>query len=139
LEKRVDYLTLRTGRKIELPFNVLIVFSTNLEPAELVDEAFLRRIRYKIEVTDPSYEEYRQIFHGQCKAKNVPYEEDALIYLLQEHYIKPNRPVRGCHPRDLLEEVINISHFNGKDPVLSKEMIDLAWSSYYVDLGQKPT
>ncbi|NLE76739.1 MAG: ATP-binding protein [Chloroflexi bacterium] len=135
LEKRVDYLTLRTGRKIEVPFDVLIVFSTNLEPAELVDEAFLRRIRHKIEVKDPTFEQYRQIFRRECKAKGVPYQDEALVYLLQEHYIKPKRPLRGCHPRDLLEELVNIARFAGQEPALTKEMIDLTWDSYYVDLN----
>ncbi|MGC8837257.1 MAG: ATP-binding protein [Anaerolineae bacterium] len=136
LEKRVDYLTLRTGRKIEIPFDVLIVFSTNLEPAELVDEAFLRRIRHKIEVKDPTYDQYREIFRRECQAKGIPYREEALVYLLQEYYIKPGRPLRGCHPRDLLEELVNIARFSGQKPALTKELIDLAWASYYVDLDE---
>ena len=139
LEKRVDYLTLRTGRKIEIPFDVLIVFSTNLEPAELVDEAFLRRIRHKIEVKDPTYDQYREIFRRECQAKGIPYREEALIYLLQEYYIKPGRPLRGCHPRDLLEELVNIARFSGQRPALTKELIDLAWASYYVDLDEHKT
>lgn len=139
LEKRVDYLTLRTGRKIEIPFDVLIVFSTNLEPAELVDEAFLRRIRHKIEVKDPTYNQYREIFRRECQAKGIPYREEALIYLLQEYYIKPGRPLRGCHPRDLLEELVNIARFSGQKPALTKELIDLAWASYYVDLDEHKT
>lgn len=139
LEKRVDYLTLRTGRKIEIPFDVLIIFSTNLEPAELVDEAFLRRIRHKIEVKDPTYDQYREIFRRECQAKAIPYREEALIYLLQEHYIKPGRPLRGCHPRDLLEELVNIARFSGQKPALTKELIDLAWASYYVDLDEHKT
>ena len=139
LEKRVDYLTLRTGRKIEVPFDVLIVFSTNLEPAELVDEAFLRRIRHKIEVKDPTYDQYREIFRRECQAKGIPYREEALIYLLQEYYIKPGRPLRGCHPRDLLEELVNIARFSGQKPALTKELIDLAWASYYVDLDEHKT
>lgn len=139
LEKRVDYLTLRTGRKIEIPFDVLIVFSTNLEPAELVDEAFLRRIRHKIEVKDPTYDQYREIFRRECQARGIPYRDEALVYLLQEYYIKPGRPLRGCHPRDLLEELINIARFSGQKPALTKELIDLAWASYYVDLDEHKT
>jgi len=137
LEKRVDFLTLRTGRKIEVPFDVLIVFSTNLEPAELVDEAFLRRIRHKIQVHDPTFDQYRMIFQRECEAKGVPYQEEALVYLLQEHYVSADRPLRGCHPRDLLEELANIARYTGKEPALTKELIDLAWDSYYVDLNQK--
>jgi len=137
LEKRVDFLTLRTGRKIEVPFDVLIVFSTNLEPAELVDEAFLRRIRHKIQVHDPTFDQYRVIFQRECEAKEVPYQEEALVYLLQEHYVSADRPLRGCHPRDLLEELANIARYTGKEPALTKELIDLSWDSYYVDLNQK--
>ncbi|MBN1965541.1 MAG: ATP-binding protein, partial [Anaerolineae bacterium] len=87
LEKGVDFLTLATGRKIEVPFYVLIVFSTNLEPRDLVDEAFLRRIRHKIEVGDPSYEEFREIFRRVCESKRIPYDDKGLAYLLQEWYI----------------------------------------------------
>ncbi|MGQ9584212.1 MAG: ATP-binding protein [Anaerolineae bacterium] len=137
LEKRVDYLTLRTGRKVEIPFDVLIVFSTNLEPADLVDEAFLRRIRHKVEVKDPTFEQYRAIFKRECEARGIAYREEALVYLLQEHYIKAGRPLRGCHPRDLLEELGNIARYAGKQPALTKELIDLAWDSYYVDLNQR--
>lgn len=137
LEKRVDYLTLRTGRKVEIPFDVLIVFSTNLEPADLVDEAFLRRIRHKVEVKDPTFEHYRAIFKRECEARGIAYREEALVYLLQEHYIKAGRPLRGCHPRDLLEELGNIARYAGKQPALTKELIDLAWDSYYVDLNQR--
>ena len=86
LEKRIDYLTLHTGRKIEMPFDVLIVFSTNLEPKELVEEAFLRRIRHKIYIGDPSYEQYREIFRRMCRAKGMVYDDRALAYLLKEHY-----------------------------------------------------
>src|SRR5512142_838905 len=78
LEKRVDFLTLVTGRKIEVPFDTLVVFATNLAPADLVDEAFLRRIRYKIHVTDPTWEEYREIFRRECRERGVPYESHAI-------------------------------------------------------------
>lgn len=134
LEKRIDYLTLHTGRKIEVPFDMLIVFATNLEPKELVEEAFLRRIRYKIEVSNPSYEQFREIFLRMCQAKGVPYDDQWLAYLLQEHYIKKNRVMRACHPRDLLDELVDISNFINVPPRLSKEMIDKACDAYFVEL-----
>lgn len=134
LEKRIDYLTLHTGRKIEVPFDMLIVFSTNLEPKELVEEAFLRRIRHKIQVGNPSYEQFREIFRRVCRAKGVPYDDRALAYLLQEHYIKKKRPVRACHPRDLLDELIDIASFVNMPPRLSKEQIDKACEAYFVEL-----
>ncbi|MBN1661051.1 MAG: ATP-binding protein [Anaerolineae bacterium] len=134
LEKRYDYLTLHTGQKIEVPFEVLIVFSTNLEPRDLVDEAFLRRIRHKIEIGDPSFDTYREIFRMECDRRRISFEEDSLTYLLREHYIKPNRPLRGCQPRDLLDEVVDIARYKNVAPTLSKEMIDKACRAYFVKL-----
>ena len=133
LEKRIDFMTLHTGRKFEVPFEVLIVFSTNLEPQELVDEAFLRRIRHKIEVKDPTWEEYAEIFRRVASSKNVSFTESALAYLVREHYIKPKRPPRACHARDLLDQIIDIANYMSVSPTLSKELIDRAALSYFVD------
>ncbi len=134
LEKRIDFLTLHTGRKIEIPFEVLIVFSTNLAPKDLVDEAFLRRIRHKIEVKDPNWDEYREIFKRMCLLKNIALDERALAYLIQEHYIKARRQPRACHARDLLDQIIDISGYLNVSPTLSKELIDRAADSYFVEL-----
>jgi len=137
LEKGVDYLTLHTGRKIEVPFDVLLIFATNLEPRELVDEAFLRRIRYKIEIRDPSFEQYREIFRRICHTRGVPYDERGLAYLLQERYIKPAISLRACHPRDLVDHLVGIARFQSIPPRLTPELIDKAWEAYYVDLRGK--
>jgi len=134
LEKRFDYLTLQTGGTIEIPFDMLIIFATNLEPRDLVDEAFLRRIRHKIEIQDPTFEEYREIFRQVARSKNIPYNEQALAYLLQEYYIKPNRPLRSCQPRDILDQLTDIARFRGLSPQLTTEFIDQACSGYFVDL-----
>ena len=134
LEKRYDYLTLHTGQKIEVPFEVLIVFSTNLEPSDLVDEAFLRRIRHKIDITDPTFEEFREIFRRECAGHNIAFNEEVLGYLLHEYYIKPNDPMRACHPRDLLDEIVDICHYRGVAPLLTNELIDKACRAYFVDL-----
>lgn len=134
LEKRVDFLTLHTGRKIEVPFDLLIVFATNLAPKELVDEAFLRRIRHKIQIEDPTWEEYRQIFRNVCQQRGVPYSEQGLAYLMREHYAKRNRPKRGCHPRDLVEQLKDIASYLDVEPTLSKELIDQACETYFVEL-----
>jgi predicted ATPase with chaperone activity len=134
LEKRIDFLTLRTGRKLEIPFDVLIVFSTNLAPRDLVDEAFLRRIRHKIEVTDPSFEEFREIFKHVCESKGVPYDERALGYLLQEYYIKRRAKLRAVHPRDLIDQLLDISHYMNVEPRLTKDLIDRACQAYFVEL-----
>ncbi len=134
LEKRVDYLTLHTGRKIEVPFDVLIVFATNLAPKDLVDEAFLRRIRHKIEIQDPSFEEYREIFQRICAERGVPYDERGLAYLLQEQYIKSDYPMRACHPRDIVDQLCDIARYLNVPPVLSKDLLGRACASYFVEL-----
>ena len=134
LENRVDYLRLHTGRKVEVPFDVLIVFSTNLPPKDLVDEAFLRRLRHKIEVGDPSFEEYREIFKRVAQDKHVEYNDQGLAYLLQEWYIKRNRKLRASHPRDLCDQILDISSYLAVPATMSREMIDNAGKAYFVDL-----
>jgi len=134
LENRVDYLTLHTGRKVEIPFDVLVVFSTNLPPRDLVDEAFLRRLRHKIEIGDPSYEEYREIFMRVSQQKGVQYNDQALAYLLQEFYINCNRKLRASHPRDLCDQILDIARYLAIEPAMNKEMIDRAAQAYFVDI-----
>jgi predicted ATPase with chaperone activity len=134
LENRVDFLTLHTGRKIEIPFDVLVVFSTNLPPRDLVDEAFLRRLRHKIEIGDPSYEDFRQIFQRVAQAKRVQYNDQGLAYLLQEWYIKRNRKLRASHPRDLCDQIIDIALYRGVQPAMTRDLLDLAAQSYFVEL-----
>jgi MoxR-like ATPase len=134
LENRVDYLTLHTGRKIDVPFDVLVVFSTNLPPRDLVDEAFLRRLRHKIEIGDPSYQEYREIFRRVAQTKGVQYSDQGLAYLLQEWYIKRQRKLRASHPRDLCDQILDIARYLSTDPVMTREMIDRAAQSYFVEI-----
>ena len=134
LEKRLDFLTLRTGRQIEVPFEVLIVFSTNLEPRDLVDEAFLRRIRYKVEIGDPSFEEFREIFKRICRSRKIAYSDEGLAYLLQEYYIKPQANLRACHPRDIVDELIDVAKYREVEPKLSPELLDLACTNYFVNI-----
>lgn len=132
LEKRYDFLTLQTGKKIEVPFDVLIVFSTNLEPRDLVDEAFLRRIRYKINVPNPSWDEYRTIFQRNCAQRHVPYDEEMFKYLVLEHYVKVKREPKSVHPRDLLDQILDIARYMQKEPRLEKELLDAAVDAYFV-------
>jgi predicted ATPase with chaperone activity len=134
LENRVDYLTLHNGRKVEVPFDVLIVFSTNLPPKDLVDEAFLRRLRHKIEIGDPNYEEYREIFKRVAQGKKVEYSDQGLAYLLQEWYIKRNRKLRASHPRDLCDQILDISSYLSVPPTMSRDMLDRAAKAYFVDI-----
>ncbi len=134
LENRIDFLSLHNGRKIEIPFEVLVVFSTNLPPRDLVDDAFLRRIRHKIEIVDPTYEEFKEIFRRMADTKKIPFDEKGLAYLLQEWYIKRNRKLRANHPRDILEQILDISAYLNVEPVMSKDLLDRACESYFVDL-----
>jgi SpoVK/Ycf46/Vps4 family AAA+-type ATPase len=134
LENRIDYLNLHTGRKLEVPFDVLVIFSTNLPPKDLVDEAFLRRLRHKIEVRNPSYDEYREIFKRMSITKNVEYTDAGLAYLLQEWYIKRKRNLRASHPRDLCDQIIDYARYVNQEPALIKELIDQAAESYFVEV-----
>lgn len=134
LENRIDYLSMHTGRKIEVPFDVLVIFSTNLPPKDLVDEAFLRRLRHKIEISDPSFDEYRDIFKRVAAQKGVTYSDEGLAYLLQEWYIKPERKLRASHPRDLCDQIVDIAKYLSLDAVMSKELITKAAESYFVEL-----
>jgi predicted ATPase with chaperone activity len=134
LEKRHDYLTLHTGKKIEVPFDQLIIFSTNIEPKQLVDEAFLRRIRYKVEVNNPSPQEYREILRRICMNKGVPYSDDGLRYLLESEYPKRNVEMRACHPRDLIDQLVDIARFTRTQPSMSRELLAAACKSYFVEV-----
>lgn len=126
LEKRVDFLTLHTGKKFEIPFDQLVVFSTNLDPKELVDEAFLRRIKYKIEVHNPDEAAYVEIFRRVCQTAGIPFVPQAVTYLI-EHYYKPRSlELRACHPRDLVQILKDTARFRQIPPALSKELLDQA-------------
>lgn len=135
LEKKYDFMTMANGRKLELPFNVLIIFSTNMDPAELVDDAFLRRIKYKIEVGNPTLEQYRELFELMCKIKNIPFDQAGLVYLIKEWYRKYNRDLRFVHPRDLLSQMQDIADYLERPVTMSdKDLIDRAAASYFVEL-----
>jgi hypothetical protein len=134
LETRVDYLTLHTGKKIEIPFDQLIVFSTNIDPKALVDEAFLRRIRHKIKIGNPSEAEFHRIFQRVLAEKNIAFDQDGFIYLVREYYLKAKRELRCVHPRDIVDQIIDIAHYQGVRPALTKELIDQACSSYFAEI-----
>ncbi len=134
LELRVDFLTLQTGKKIEVPFDELIVFSTNLDPRNLVDDAFLRRIRHKIKIDFPDEKTYYQILARECAARNIELTPEAFVYLMQRHYLSRNRPLRACEPRDLLEQITDIATYLGIRPALSKKLIDAACETYFAEL-----
>jgi len=135
LEARYDYLGLASGRKICVPFDQFIVFSTNLEPRELVDEAFLRRIPYKIEVENPSVEQFRRLFGETCRTQGIAHDEAALDHLIAKHYDSAARPMRFCHPRDLLHQVGIFCRFRGLPPAMSVAALDAAATDYFSVTG----
>jgi predicted ATPase with chaperone activity len=131
LEKRYDFLSLPNGKKIKVPFDQLIIFSTNLEPRDLVDEAFLRRIPYKIETIDPSEEEFRGLFKLMADKLGVAYRQEPVDYLIAAHYKKTKRPFRFCQPRDLLLQVRNYCTYHNRPPELTNEYLDRAVENYF--------
>jgi hypothetical protein len=131
LEKRFDYLNMDSGKKIQVPFDQLVVFSTNLEPRDLVDEAFLRRIPYKIEAENPPEADFRKLFEIMCKVTKVPYNKRAVDYLIETHYKAANRPMRMCQPRDLLLQVRNHCLYNDLPLSLENEYLDYAVCNYF--------
>jgi hypothetical protein len=133
LESRFDYLTLHTGKKFQVPFDVLVCFATNLNPESLADEAFLRRIPYKIPVGDPSIEEFTRIFELNCRRRKMRFHQVMVAYLHRRHYQPFNRPLRACHPRDLLDQVIALCRYRGMEPVITRELIDAACAAYFID------
>jgi hypothetical protein len=132
LESRVDYLTLHTGRKFEVPFDVLIVFATNLQPETLADEAFLRRIPYKIYAKDPTLEEYGRIFELNCRRRQVAYDPVVVEYLHRRYYQPRRMSMRACHPRDLIDQVVDLCRYQNRDPKITRELLDTACQSYFL-------
>ena len=139
LESRVDFLTLHTGKKFEVPFDVLTVFATNLDPASLADEAFLRRIPYKIPIEDPSLEDFIKIFELNCRNRNLGFHKVMVSYLQRRHYRPLGRALRACHPRDLLDQVLALCRYRGIEPTINRELLDAACASYFVQNELAPT
>ncbi len=137
LEKRYDYLTTVTGKKIQIPFDQLIMFSTNLDPNDLGDDALLRRIKFKFEIIDPTEEQWRQIWKIMCRVLKVPYDDRALDYLLAKWYTPDERPLRMCQPRDILLQAIAIAKYNMETPTLNADLLDAACATYFTSKEKK--
>src|SRR5262249_13702826 len=133
LESRFDYLTLHTGKKFQVPFDVLVVFATNLDPAALADEAFLRRIPYKIPITDPSVEEFTRIFEMNCRRRKMRFHQVMVAYLQRRHPPPLAARPRPCPPRDLLDQVAALCRYRGIERVIPRELLDAAWAPYFID------
>ena len=133
LESRVDFLTLHTGRKFETPFNVLIVFATNLKPESLADEAFLRRIPYKIVAKNPTLDEYCRIFELNCNRRGLSFDPVMVEYLQRKYYQPRKLQMRACHPRDLIDQVVDMCRYHGRQPTITRELLDAACGSYFLE------
>jgi SpoVK/Ycf46/Vps4 family AAA+-type ATPase len=133
LESRVDFLTLQSGQKFELPFHVLVVFATNIKPADLVDEAFLRRIHYKVFAESPTVAEFMQIFENCCRERQLEFDR-ALVQDLLKGYYEPRRlPLRGCQPRDLIDQALSLAEYLAAPRTLTRDLLEAACASYFVD------
>jgi predicted ATPase with chaperone activity len=134
LESKIDFLRLQSGQTLEIPFRQLIVFSTNLDPADLVDGAFLRRIQMKVEVDGPDEKMFYQIFVAMCKVFNIPFDKEGFMHLLKKWYRDTGRPLQAVHPRDILKTIIAITDYEGVPPIMSPELLDEACEGYFVDV-----
>jgi hypothetical protein len=133
LETRVDYLMLQSGQRIEVPFQVLVVFATNIRPGELVDEAFLRRIHFKIFAESPSVTDYLHIFERYCETCGVDFDPTLVEDVLQSYYHPRQLPLRGCHPRDLIDQALSMADYLGQPRELTRELLRAACFTYFVD------
>jgi hypothetical protein len=131
LDRRYDFLNLPSGKTIQVPFDQLLVFSTNLEPRDLVDEAFMRRISYKIEVPDPSLDDFRKLLAAYAKRVKMAFDNRAVEHLIREHYEQRQRPVRACHARDLLDHVRSYCGYRKRPAAMSAEAFDAAVRNYF--------
>jgi hypothetical protein len=133
LESRIDFLTMKSGHKFELPFALLMVFATNIRPAELVDEAFLRRIHYKVFAESPTVEDFVRIFQNCCTERGIAFDRSLVEGLLADYYRPRGVTLRGCHPRDLIEQALSLAQYRGLPRQLDRELLQRACESYFVD------
>ncbi len=133
LESRIDFLALHTGRKFSVPFDVLVIFATNLEPRKLADEAFLRRIPYKVHATNPSLEQFSAIFEMVCKKHGASFDQTVVDHLCREYYEGRGLEMRECHPRDLIEQIANLCRYRKRPIEVTPALLDEACRTYFLD------
>jgi predicted ATPase with chaperone activity len=133
LEGRIDYLQLQSGQKIAVPFMVLPVFATNIRPADLVDEAFLRRIQYKVLAENPTPADFIEIFQRACNERGLPYDPSHVSYLLDSVLTPRQIAMRGCQPRDLINQAVALAKYRGLPHELTTDLLDEACATYFVD------
>jgi predicted ATPase with chaperone activity len=133
LESRVDYLNLISGRKFQVPFDVMVVFATNLEPRSLADEAFLRRIPYKILAKNPSLDQFSRIFEMNCRRHSLPFDQSIVRHLNEKYYIGRKLDMRACHPRDLTDQVVSLCRYHRRPAELTTQLLDEVCRTYFLE------
>lgn len=137
LEEKKDFLALQSGKHFSVPFDVVMIFSTNIHPLDLADEAFLRRIGYKIEFTPLSVDLYEQIWRDTCVAYEVDYEPEVFDFVLNELHAKNGVSLLPCHPRDLLGMAVDLAMFSSNDRCIGIDHVRWAWENYFVSLDPR--
>jgi energy-coupling factor transporter ATP-binding protein EcfA2 len=138
MDRKIDFLALHTGYKFQVPFDVIVVFSSNLPPAELGDGAFLRRIGYKIHVGPLAEHDYRRIFQDVCDGFGIAWNEDAFAHLLHERHAPEARALLACYPRDLVGQVRDRAAYDGGQAALTPQALDWAWNNYFTGQQARP-
>jgi hypothetical protein len=133
MERRVDYLKFSSGGKMTVPFEAFLIFSTNLQPHQLGDEAFLRRIQYKMLLRSPDADEFKNIFQGYCKSRDLFYQEASISRFIEKHYKPSGKPFRRCHPRDVLSHAIDLMQFEKLPFELTDDVLDRAFESCFLE------
>jgi hypothetical protein len=139
LDRRCDFLTLHTGYKFRVPFDVVVVFSTNMQPSDLADEAFLRRIGYKIHLGAVPATDYRMIAERCCEELAVRFDAAAFDFLVNDLHARTGRPLLACYPRDLIGQVRDFAIYDGTERALSEASLRRAWNSYFVAEAERAT
>jgi SpoVK/Ycf46/Vps4 family AAA+-type ATPase len=133
MDRRVDYLSFHTGGKVEVPFDAFVIFSTNLQPEQLGDEAFLRRIQYKMLLRSPAKEEFIEIFRTYCESQGLQFSEELVCRFIAQHYETAGKRFRRCHPRDVISHAIDLINFEGRPLELSEAVLSQAFESCFVN------
>jgi predicted ATPase with chaperone activity len=135
LDRRYDFLSLSNGKTIQVPFDQLLIFSTNMQPHDLADEAFLRRIPYKIRAVDPTEAQFRELFRREAQRVQIPYQESVIDDLIRTHYVAAGRPMRCCHARDLLRQIKHYCEFKQVPLEMTSERFAAAARNYFAAMG----
>jgi len=133
MERRVDYLKFHGGGKMSVPFEAFLVFSTNLKPDQLGDEAFLRRIQYKMFLRSPDQQEFASIFERFCESRSLKCDEELIARFIETHYLRPGKPFRRCHPRDVISHAIDLIRFEKLASELTDQLLERAFESCFLE------